>query len=879
MTYHIKIHLKTYVLLTIIFIGCSVLESSAQTKYKYDFQNPELSTDLRIKDILDRLTPEEKISQLVNHSSAIDRLGISAYDWWNECLHGVARAGHATVFPQAIGLAATWNPELIHKMADVISTEARAKHQEFLRKGDRGRYKGLTFWSPNINIFRDPRWGRGQETYGEDPYLTSRIGVAFVEGIQGNDSKYLKAAACAKHFAVHSGPENLRHEFDIKVSDRDLWETYFPAFEALVKEAKVEAVMCAYNSYNGKACCGSDFLLSDILRHQWNFKGYIVSDCGAVSDIHKSHKLVDTDTEAAVMALKSGTDVNCGDTYSYLGEAYKKGLISVGDIDSALTHLLRTRFKLGMFDPPAIVPFAQIPIEENNSPEHSELALDVSRQSMVLLKNDNKTLPLAKDLKTIAVIGPNADSYESLLGNYNGTPVEYSTALAGICKAVGTSTRVLYALGVNYLGEKYKLDPIPEDAFYYDGKRGLKVSYFNNMNLEGEPFLVKKDDQINYNWSYDAPITGMPDEHFSVCWEGSIKPDKSGRYYFGVTADDGFRLYFDGKLILDAWDGWGTKTKVVEMNLEKGKLYPFKLEYYDRRNKAQVMLGWHKPGYVIHDEAINIAEQADAIIFVGGISPRLEGEEMNDQTQFDGFYRGDRTKISLPDAQTNLLKDLAGLNKPVILVLMSGSAIAVNWENENVPAIIQAWYPGQAGGEALADIIFGNYNPGGRLPVTFYKSVNQLPDYENYDMAGRTYRYFSGEVLYPFGYGLSYSDFKYSNLNVTPAKIDKDKEIMISIDVKNISNVAGEEVVQVYISDDTATVPVPVKSLKAFKRIHLAAEQKETFCFKLKADDFGLYNDNFQRVIEAGDFTIMVGGNSMDGLKATVNVDHNILLQ
>ena len=865
----------------LILFACSCIQHNTgnQALYEYDFQNPELSREVRINDLLQRLTLDEKISQLTNHSEAIDRLGIPEYDWWNECLHGVARAGHATVFPQAIGLAATWNTDLIYKMADIISTEARAKHHEFLRNDDRGRYKGLTFWSPNINIFRDPRWGRGQETYGEDPYLTSRIGVAFVKGIQGDDPKYLKAAACAKHYAVHSGPEHLRHEFNVTVSNRDLWETYFPAFEALVKEADVEAVMCAYNRYEGEACCGSNFLLKDVLRNQWNFDGHVVSDCGAIRDIHAFHNMVKTEEEAAALGLKSGTDVNCGRTYPHLKKAYELGLVTEKDIDLALTHLLNTRFRLGMFDPSEMVPYAQIPYEMNNASEHGEVALEVARQSMVLLKNENNTLPLSKNLKKIAVIGPNADNTDALLGNYHGTPVSYSTALTGIKIAVDESTEVVYALGVNYLGEKYKLKPIPADAFFYEDKQGLKVTYFKNMKMQGEPFKVTRDKQINYDWSYGPPISSMPDENFSICWEGSIKADKSGRHYLGVTADEGFRLYFEDELVLDIWEGRGSRTGVFETDLEEGHLYTFKLEYYDRWNYAEVMFGWHKPGYLLRDEAMTIARNSDAIIFVGGISPRLEGEEMGEQARLEGFFRGDRTKIDLPAAQTSFLKDLAALNKPIILVIMSGSAVTVNWENKNIPAIIQAWYPGQAGGDALAGIIFGDYNPAGRLPVTVYKSEDQLPAYENYDMAGRTYRYFEGDVLYPFGYGLSYSEFEYSNLQVTPDQIAKDKDISISVDIKNISQTAGDEVVQVYVSDNEASVPVAVKSLKSFKRIHLKANQKEKIQFTLKPDDFGLYNDNMQRIIETGDFVIMVGSSSGNGLKSTVHAERNILVQ
>ena len=859
--------------------NCTNKNIEVNTTKEFDFQNPELPMEIRVNDLINRMTLDEKISQLSYISPGIKRLGVPEYNWWNEALHGVARAGDATVFPQAIGLAATWNPKLINKMADVISTEARAKHHEALRKNDHGQYKGLTFWSPNINIFRDPRWGRGQETYGEDPYLTSQIGIAFVKGLQGDDPKYLKAAACAKHFAVHSGPEHLRHEFDVKVSDRDLWETYLPAFEALVKEANVEAVMCAYNRYDGEACCGSNFLLKDILRDQWGFKGHIVSDCWAITDIYTTHKIVETASEAAALALKSGTDVNCGMSYPKLKEAVEQGLVTADDIDNALRYLLNTRFKLGMFDPPEMVAYAQIPIEKNTAPEHDALALEVAHQSVVLLKNENNILPLSKSLKKVAVIGPNADDYDVLLGNYHGTPVRYSTPLTGIRDILPESAEVNYALGVNYLGEKYKLEPIPKEIFYYENEPGLKVSYYKNIELKDKPYLVDRDEQIDYRWSYGSPIDNMPVDNFSICWEGQIKPDESGRYYLGVSADEGFRLYFEDELVLDVWEGRGVKTAGFETDLEKGKLYSYKLEYYENHNNAQVMFGWHKPSNNLHEVAMKVAGDADAIIFVGGLNARLEGEEMDDHIKFEGFFRGDRTKISLPVAQTALIKELAKLNKPLVLVIMSGSAVSVNWENENIPAIIQAWYPGQAGGTAIADVIFGDYNPAGRLPVTVYKSEDQLPDYDNYDMAGRTYRYFEGEVLYPFGYGLSYSNFEYSNLQVTPNQFAEGKDISISVDIKNTSQIAGDEVAQIYVTDKQASVPVAVKSLKAFKRIHLDAGQKETVRFTLEPDDFGLYNDNMQRIIEAGDFEVMVGGNSLDGLKATVSAEENILVQ
>ncbi len=871
--------LLIFMVLFSVFSCTEKKEISEQKTYEFSFQNPGLPVQTRINDLMGRMTLDEKISQLTNTSPAVERLGIPAYEWWNEALHGVARAGNATVFPQAIGLAATWNTDLIHEISDVISTEARAKHHEAFRNGDYGRYKGLTFWSPNINIFRDPRWGRGQETYGEDPYLTSRIGVAFVKGLQGDDPRYMKAAACAKHYAVHSGPEHLRHEFDITVSERDLWETYLPAFKALVTEADVEAVMCAYNRYDGYACCGSDTLLHDILRNRWGFEGHIVSDCGAIEDIFMNHKIVKSAPEAAAIAIKSGTDVRCGWGEPALKDAVKQGLVSEEEINTALRRLLNTRFKLGMFDPPEMVPYAKISYKKNNAPEHSALALKTARQSTVLLKNANSILPLSKELKKVAVIGPNADDYEVLLGNYNGTPIKYSTVLTGVKKVLPESAAVTYALGVNCLGEKYRLKSVPKEVFSVNGEKGIKTSYYANAELKGEPFMVATEQDINREYSYGAPIEDLPADNFSIRFEGELRPDKTGKYFLGITGDEGFRLYLEDKPVIDSWVSRGKKTTACEVELTAGKLYPFKLEYYEGSNNAQVMFGWHEPGYDLFEEAIKIASDADAIIFVGGITPRLEGEEMGEDIKFEGFYRGDRTKISLPDAQTEMLKALMKLGKPLVFVNMSGSAMSFVWEHENVPAIIQAWYPGEAGGEAIADIIFGNANPSGRLPVTFYKSEEQLPPYEDYAMAGRTYRYFDGDVLYPFGHGLSYSNFVYSNLMVTPGKIEEGNKITLSVDVTNQSQKDGDEVVQVYIKGNKASFPVPLKSLKAFKRIHIKFGEKENITFTLNPDDFGLFDDNMQRIIEPGDFTIMVGGSSSDGLKTTITAERKIILK
>ncbi len=691
------------------------------------YLDPDRPLEERVEDLVSRLTLEEKVSQMIFASSAIPRLGIPEYNWWNECLHGVARAGVATVFPQAIGMAASFNDKLMHRVACAISDEGRAKHHEFARQGDRGIYKGLTFWSPNINIFRDPRWGRGQETYGEDPYLTGRMGVAFVKGIQGDDPKYLKAVATPKHYAVHSGPEPLRHSFDARVSPKDLRETYLPAFKECVKEGKAVSVMGAYNRTNGEPCCASPTLLQKILRDEWGFDGYVVSDCGAITDIHAHHKVTDTAEESAALAVNAGCDLNCGRAFESLVNAAKQGLISEEAIDTAVKRLYRARFQLGMFDPPERVPYAQIPYEVNDCEEHRQLALEMARESMVLLKNEDGLLPLSKDLNTIAVIGPNADDKKVLLGNYNGTPSKYVTALEGIRSKVSPKTKVIYAEGCD----------------------------------------------------------------ITVSQEG----------FWGEEATRGFA------------------------------------------------------------EAISAAQRADAVIMCLGLSPELEGEEGDAAASSAG---GDKTSLDLPGMQEELLKAVCATGKPVVLVLFSGSPVSINWAHENVPAILQAWYPGEEGGTAIADVLFGDYNPGGRLPVTFVKSLDQVPPFTDYSMKGRTYRYMEEEPLYPFGYGLSFTTFEYSNLKLSRETINAGESINISVNVKNTGHVAGDEIVQLYIKDLEASVDVPIHELRGFKRIKLQPGETATVSFTLTPRQMALIDNDGKCILEPGRFKVMVGGSQPD---------------
>ncbi len=684
------------------------------------YKDPTLPVEKRVDDLISRMTLEEKISQMLNDAPAIERLDVPKYEWWNECLHGVGRAGIATVFPQAIGLASTWNPELIHRMATATSDEARAKHHEALRNGIRDRYTGLTFWSPNINIFRDPRWGRGQETYGEDPYLTAKIGVAFVKGLQGDDPKYLKLVATPKHFAVHSGPESKRHGFDARVDERNLRGTYLPAFKACVQEGKAVSVMGAYNRTNGEPCCASETLLEDILRKEWGFDGYVVSDCGAILDIYKHHRVVKTAEEASAMAVKAGCDLNCGMAYGALLKAVKKGLISEEVIDKSVRRLFTARFRLGMFDPPEMVPYAGIPYEMNDCQAHRELALETARQSIVLLKNENDFLPLRKNLKSIAVIGPNADDIEVLLGNYNGTPSKAVTPLEGIRNKVSQKAEILCSIGCS--------------------------------------------------------MSGRSTECFA--------------------------------------------------------------------------------------EAVEIARKSDVVIMVLGLSNKLEGEEGAAEDSEGG---GDRIHLDLPGVQEDLLKAVHETGKPIVVVLLNGSALSVNWANEHAAAIVEAWYPGEEGGTAIADVLFGDYNPGGRLPVTFYKSVDQLPPFTDYRMEeGSTYRYFKGEPLYPFGYGLSYTKFRYSGLRIVPGMARPPENIRISVKVKNVGSRSGDEVVQLYVSDIAASVPVPIRQLLGFERISLKPGETRTVKFTLVPGQLSIVAASGRRVVELGKFDVSVGGGQPD---------------
>jgi beta-glucosidase len=801
----------------LVFLACSFAVWAQAPAYK----NPDLPAEQRAADLVSRMTLDEKVLQMQDGfqgrgepgAPAIPRLDIAAYDFWNEALHGVARAGEATVFPQAIGLAASWDTDMMHRVADTISTEARAKYNKAMRDNDHSRYHGLTFWSPNINIFRDPRWGRGQETYGEDPFLTGRMAVAFIKGMQGDDPHYFKVIATAKHFAVHSGPESTRHTVDVKVSARDLEETYLPAFHAAVVEGKVDSVMCAYNSIDGAPACANADLLQNYLRGKWGFQGYVVSDCGAITDIFRGHAYKPDAASAAAVAVKTGTDFACDTQYRALVDAVKAGQITEAEIDTSLKRLFVARIKLGMFDPPERVPFSKIPISENDSAEHRKLALEAARKSIVLLKNENQTLPLKASVKKIAVIGPSADDVDALLGNYNGFSQKEVAPLEGIEKQFAGKAEVHYALGATYTSQSLAMVPV-------SALSGITAEYFDNPNLQGEPKLRRAEPRPFYQAGAVDPAlaaAGVPERGFSIRWSGTLKAPVSGRYWIPSR----------GVLHVSLDD---TEVAVGETPLKAGRSYKLRVIYRAAMAGAAVRLQWMPPSDALFAEAEEAVKNADVAIAFVGLNPNLEGEEMN--VSVPGFSGGDRTDLELPGQQAHLLQRAIGTGKPVVVVLTSGSALAARYAADTAAAVLESWYNGEEAGTAIAETLAGVNNPGGRLPVTFYKSVDQLPKFEDYAMKGRTYRYFTGDALYGFGFGLSYSRFTYSGLrtqrNATGAKV--------SVRVKNDSSRDGDEVVQLYVSG-AGGADDPIRNLRGFERVHLRAGETREVEFTLGSAD------------------------------------------
>ncbi|MDR3261938.1 MAG: glycoside hydrolase family 3 C-terminal domain-containing protein [Tannerella sp.] len=840
----------------LLFFLLSVLRITAQT---YPFQNPDLPVEQRVNDLVGRMTPEEKVSQMMDGAPAIERLGIPAYNWWNECLHGVARAGIATMFPQAIGLAATFDTDAVYRTATVISDEARAKYHHAIAAGDHSQYHGLTFWTPNINIFRDPRWGRGQETYGEDPFLTGETGVAFVKGLQGDDPNYLKLVATAKHYAVHSGPEYSRHTYDARPPLRDVWDTYLPAFEKLVRTGEAYSVMCAYNRFEGEPCCGSDELMEEILRKRWGFQGYVVSDCGAIDNFYRTHKTSPDAAAASANAVIAGTDIECGSSYKALIEAVKRGEIKEEEIDVAVKRLFTARMKLGMFDPDSRVPYSKIPYSTVGSARSREQSLEMARKSIVLLKNENQTLPLDKNIKTIAVIGPNADNPTCLLANYNGSPLYIVTPLEGIRRKVGKNTKVIYHQGISLTSDSVS---IPDDlgaALKAGGKIGFKAEYFNNNRLEGESAWTQYEKAIDFfGASQHKTLTHLKSGKVSARWTSVLTPEKDGQVFFEITSDDsGFRLFVDDKTVIDRFSYQEARVEYVRLEVKAGQKYALRFEFTQGYEGGGVSLSPVRREKADARALAETVKKADAIVFVGGISPSLEGEEM--PVSVPGFNKGDRTSIALPTGQTETLKALKETGKPVIFVMLTGSALAIKWENDHLPAILNAWYGGQDAGTALADVLFGDYNPAGRLPVTFYASDADLPPYEDYSMRERTYRYFTGKPLYEFGYGLSYTQFAYSDLQ-TPETVPVGEPVTVSVTVTNQGARDGDEVVQLYLSHVHAYVPVPLRSLQGIRRIRLKAGESCKVEFTLSPEQFSLIDALMQRSIEPGEIQIGVGG-------------------
>ena len=840
--------------------GLFIFQVSAQDKYK----NALLTPCERAVDLTSRLTLAEKVSLMMDASKPVERLGIKGYNWWNEALHGVARAGVATVFPQPIGMAATFDPEQIEKTFTAISDEARAKNTLSAQNGSIKRYQGLTMWTPNVNIYRDPRWGRGIETYGEDPFLTSVMGVSVVNGLQGPDSaKYDKIHACAKHFAVHSGPEWNRHSFNAKdINIRDLYETYLPAFKALVQQADVKEVMCAYNRFEDEPCCGSKRLLNNILRDEWGFDGIVVADCGAIADFYKpnAHLTHKNAADASADAVYSGTDLDCGSSYKSLIEAVEKGIITEKDIDVSVIRLLKARFELGEMDDPSVVSWTKIPFSVVASPKHDSIALKVARESMVLLLNKNNILPLKNKNLKIAVMGPNANDSIMQWGNYNGTPRQTITILEGVKSAVGSGTTVVYEKGCD-LVEKTLFESSFSGCNSISGK-GFSAKYWNNPEFKGEPVIhTQVENPFRFCTSgatVFAPGVNLTD--FSASYNSTFIPQQSGELLFDFFYCGSVRLVVDGKEIKSLKSNHGSRRNTQKMKVVAGQEYEIQIDFGYSMGDAQLNFDLGFKQEINIEKTIENVKDADVIIFAGGISPLLEGEEMG--VNLPGFKGGDRTDIELPEVQRNILKALHAAGKKVILVNCSGSPIGLEPETENCDAILQAWYPGQAGGKAVADVLFGQYNPAGRLPVTFYKNIQQLPDFENYAMKGRTYRYLDSIPLFPFGHGLSYSTFKYGILKLSRKSMTETDSVTVTVKIKNNGKIAGNEVVQLYVKnmDDTKG---PLKTLRAFRRIHIAAGKTSTVKFLLSKKQLEWWNSSINKLgYVPGNYQIFVGGSS-----------------
>ncbi|WP_329743275.1 glycoside hydrolase family 3 C-terminal domain-containing protein [Dyella sp. A6] len=849
----------------------------AQVTGDAPWNNPNLPVAQRVHDLVARMTLAQKVSQMMNDAPAIPALGVPAYNWWSEGLHGIARSGYATVFPQAIGMAATFDPVAVGDMADTIATEARAKYAWAIRHHRHGIFDGLTLWSPNINLVRDPRWGRGQETYGEDPFLTGTMAVRYVQGLQGHDPRYFKAIATPKHFAVYNGPEPLRDRIDVHVTRHDLEDSYLPAFRAAIVEGHADSMMCSYNAVNGTPSCANT-LLADVVRRQWGFDGFITSDCGAIADFYQTgaHGYSPDAPHAAASAVKAGTDTDCGNTYAALIQAVHAGLIPEATIDRAVRRLFTARFQLGMFDPPADVPYARIPLTAVDSAAHREQALQDARESMVLLKNAGHTLPLHA-ASTIAVVGPNAVELSALEGNYNGVPSHPVFPLDGIAAAFPHAA-VLYAQGSSY--DTRLPIPMPRTSFHPDAHTtapGLEARYYANASFRGKPVLTRIDKQIHFDWNAASPAPGVPARHFSVAWTGTVQVPAAGDYRLQVSMAhcypcsdfENYAMWVDGKQVGAGATDPGQmfhpdRLPGFTVHFADTRSHSFRLQYTHASSRfgAGITLNWYPPEQALRAQAVAAARHADVVVAVMGLSPDFVGEEM--PMKVPGFDGGDRTRLSLPHTQQALLHALVATGKPVVLVLMNGSALAVNWANRHVAAILEAWYPGEAGGEAIGETLSGANNPGGKLPITFYTSVRQLPPFTDYAMKNRTYRYFRGKPLFPFGYGLSYTTFRYSNVHLSAQQLKAGEPLMVDADVTNTGTRAGDAVTEVY------TVPPqnginPLRELEGVDRSPLQPGQTRHLHFRLGARQLSLVNAAGQRSVMPGDYAIFVGGGQPNG--------------
>jgi beta-glucosidase len=847
-----------------VLIVISFLLTTSIWGQQYPFQNPKLSSEERAKDLISRLTLVEKATLMCDVSDAIPRFGIKKFNWWSEALHGLANNGNVTVFPEPVGMAASFDDQLLFRIFDATSDETRAKYNEYMQTGQENkRFLSLSVWTPNVNIFRDPRWGRGQETYGEDPYLTSRMGISVVKGLQGPaDAKYRKLLACAKHYAVHSGPEWSRHTLNLNhVDPRDLYETYLPAFKALVKEADVREVMCAYQRLDDEPCCGNTRLLQTILRDDWGFKYLVVSDCGAIADFYTSHKVSSDPIHAASKGAWAGTDVECqwtDHTYKKLPDAVANGLITEDEINKHLMRVLIGRFDLGEMDDDAIVPWAKIPISIVNNEEHRKLALDMALESMTLLQNKNGILPLKKTIKKIAVIGPNANDKPMLWGNYNGTPIRTISILEGITSKL-SSEKVLYDKGCDLVEDKVTESYFSQCSI--DGKKGFKATYWNNKDLAGD---VVATDQITNPIKLTTAgqhefASGVRLEGFSAKYETEFTASISEELVFKGGATGSFELLVDGKS-LTKYENWRTLPARIPLKVESGKKYKIEIRYAQLNNwEANLELNFGKEVPVDYTQLIKKLIGVDIVVFVGGLSGNLEGEEM--PVSYPGFKGGDRTDIELPSVQRNCIKALKDAGKKIIFVNCSGSAIALTPESENSEAILQAWYSGESGGQAVADVLFGDYNPAGKLPITFYKSSNQLKDFEDYSMKGRTYRFMS-DALFPFGFGLSYTTFSIGNAKLSKTTIKTNESVELTVPVSNTGKRNGTEIVQVYIHKVNDT-DGPLKTLRGFQRVEVAAGKSGQAVIKLPSSSFEFFDrQSGKMMVAGGDYEVLYGNSS-----------------